>query len=144
MNANTPRYKSEEEYRLEKEALREQHQRWRKWLMGRRGFVQIYYDEFLEIVRRENVSGNAVRLYLFLAKHADWETGELRVSVQRIEGFFDCSKRTVLNWLKELEEAKLIKRIQAAPNRFAFTYLLPYHDEFFEHEKHKAAMLDRD
>lgn len=48
------------------------------------------------------------------------------MSIDTISKYFKKSKRTISNWLQELEEKKLIKRLQLENNGVAHTFLIPY------------------
>lgn len=73
-----------------------------------------------------NLSGNAVKLYIYLGLMAGNETGETWVSLDTTAAYFGKTKRAVSEWVKELEEAQLIERMQLKPNEVAHTFLLPY------------------
>lgn len=83
---------------------------------------QAFKEEFL----LKNLSGNAIRLYLYLGLHSGNNTGKTWVSIETISKYFDKSPRAISNWIKELEEKALIERMQLAKNGVSYTFLRPY------------------
>ena len=74
----------------------------------------------------KELSGNALKLYIYLGIYSKNETGESWHSVERIAEYFDCDKRTITRWFKELEDKELIFRVQKGYKRAANTFLKPY------------------
>lgn len=72
------------------------------------------------------ISGNALKLYILLGLSTDNWNGETWVSLETIAEYFKKSKRTVSNWANELEELKLITRMQFEYNGACHTFLRPY------------------
>lgn len=87
------------------------------------GFFPIFSD-FKPYLSK--LSPGAISLYLYLGLHSNYETGESFHSVQKISIFFGKSTRTISNWIKELEDFKLIKREQKKLNGVSHTYLQAY------------------
>ncbi|MBX4152308.1 helix-turn-helix domain-containing protein [Paenibacillus lautus] len=121
--------KSHSEYMDDFTSLTYSHRSWRKWTQrNKKGFFPIFSPDFSE--KMKNVSGNAIKLYIYLGMHIDNQAGYTMVSIDTMAEYFKTSSRTVHNWLKELKENKLILRIQPAFKQPTYTFLLPYHDEF--------------
>lgn len=89
------------------------------------GFYPVYND-FLEKGLLKDISGNALKLYIYLGIYSKNDTGESWHSIERIAEYFDCDKRTITRWFKELEDKKLIFRVQKGYKRAANTFLKPY------------------
>jgi DNA-binding MarR family transcriptional regulator len=104
---------------------------WKRNALNRFGFFPVF-QPFKESFLLKKLSGNALRLYLYLGFMSDNETGETWVSIETIAAYFDKSKRTISDWLKELEKAGLIERLQLKPNGVAHTFLKPYGHENFD------------
>jgi hypothetical protein len=85
----------------------------------------VVYTDFKDIHLKE-ISGGALKLYIYLGFHVNTFTGECWHSVESIAIFFGNDERTVKKWFNELEEKKLIKKIQTGYKRVANTFLLPY------------------
>ncbi|MCI0184646.1 helix-turn-helix domain-containing protein [Sulfoacidibacillus ferrooxidans] len=77
------------------------------------------------------VSGNAIRLYVYLGHRGVNETGECWITIETMARYFKKSKRTVSYWLSELENVGLIKRIQFNLDESAHTFLRPYGSKHF-------------
>jgi DNA-binding transcriptional ArsR family regulator len=104
---------------------------WKRTALNRFGFFPVF-QPFKESFLLKELSGNALRLYLYLGFMSDNETGETWVSIETMAAYFDKSKRTISDWLKELEKAELIERLQLKPNGVAHTFLRPYGYEKFD------------
>lgn len=110
--------------------LRSQFKLWRQLSAeDRAGFFAIYGD-FLPYLGR--LSGNAIKLYVYLGLHAGNFTGECWPSVPTMARRLKKSQRTILSWLKELERCKLIMRIPGPRGEVTHTFLLPYGSRAFE------------
>lgn len=102
----------------------ENYSQWRKeQFSNRAGFFPIFSD-FKYLMR--HLSPGAISLYVYLGLHSNYKTGEVFHSLGKIAIFFGKSKRTISNWIKELEEMKLIYREQKNLNSVSHTYLIPY------------------
>ena len=86
----------------------------------------IIFSGFIENDKLKIISGNALKLYIYLGMHAKNHTGEVWHSNKRIAKYFGKSERTIRTWMKELEDLNLIKRMQLEYNGEAHTYLQPY------------------
>lgn len=89
------------------------------------GFFMIYNDFFEKKILKK-ISGNALKLYIFLGVNSKNETGESWYSVDKIAEYFGKSPRTISYWVAELEKYNLIKRMQLELNKESHTYLQPY------------------
>lgn len=131
MTSKNRRFKSKEEHSEDINLLRNTHLRWRRHTREKKvGFFPIYTKDFVK--KLPYISGNALKLYIYLGSFAKNDTGELMVSVKKMEVDFNCSRRTVHNWLEELIELKLIKRVQPGYKKSTHTFILPYTDIFLE------------
>lgn len=134
MENTSQRFKSEDEYKKEIDALRVAHKEWRAWTRKNKvGFFPIFTKDFVK--KLPDISGNALKLYIYLGSFANNETGELIVSVKKMEDDFQCSRRTVQKWIEELVDLKLIKRIQPGYKRFTYTFIVPYTDDFISEKE---------
>ena len=116
------------------------HKEWRQWTQSQRmGFFPIFNKSFLE--KLPHITGNAVRLYLFLGAHINNQDGSTTVSIETIMHRFDATKRTVHNWIKELRKHDLILRIQSGFTHPTYTLLLPYHNEFLDERPNMKKLL---
>lgn len=91
----------------------------------KKGFF-IIYNSFCTNKILKELSGNSIRLFLYLGIYSNNQTGEVWHSTKKISEYFDCDERTVKRWFKELEDKGLIKRIQKGYKRVANTFLKPY------------------
>jgi len=98
---------------------------WKKLYIDTKGWIPIFNTFKDDFLLRE-LSGNAVKLYLYLGLHAKNETGECWVAIDTMAKYFDKSPRTISGWIKELENAHLIKRMQFEKNGVSYTFLRPY------------------
>ncbi|MZP28410.1 HTH domain-containing protein [Heliobacterium undosum] len=111
--------------------LCEEYKKWKTSSLELFGFFPIFVT-FKETFLLRNLSGNALKLYVYLGLMSKNLTGEAWVSVETIARYFERSTRTIDNWVKELEEIGLIERMQMKPNDVAHTYLRPYGLEYIE------------
>lgn len=89
------------------------------------GFFPIYEDFYNKEILSK-ISGNALKLYLYLGLKSNNQTGESWHTIESISDYFNKSPRTISYWITELENLKLIQRIQLELNSPAHTYLQPY------------------
>ena len=89
------------------------------------GFYPIY-ETFSSKLNLCKISGNALKLYIFLGLVSDSITGESWYSIDSIAKYFDKSPRTINNWFKELKDLGLIDKIQFDYDKEAHTFLKPY------------------
>ncbi len=112
-------------YEPEMESLRNDYSVWREQNREAKTPFFIVYKDFEEEHLRE-ISGGALKLFLFFGFHTNNFTGECWVSSPTIADFFKVDERTVKRWIEELEARGLIKRIQTGYKRVANTFLIPY------------------
>lgn len=86
----------------------------------------LIFKGFLESNKLKNISGNALKLYIYLGMYSKNNTGEVWHSTRRIAKYFDKSERTIRTWSKELEDLHLIKKMQLEFNGVSHTYLQTY------------------
>lgn len=121
------------------EKKRQNYALWRAENRERRlGFYPIY-NTFKDSHLAE-ISGGALKAYIYFGIHSNNKTGECWHSVETIGEFFGVDARTVKKWVSELEERRLIIRYQKGFKRVANTFLLPYgfettHDETSENNE---------
>jgi hypothetical protein len=111
------------EQRIEK--YKYEHSTWRFNMRENKiGFFPIFSDDFKNILN--DLSGNSLKLYLYLGFHADNKTGETTIRTETIANYFGAKPRTVKTWMKELTDRKLIERVQVSYRRRAITFIRPY------------------
>lgn len=124
---NLPNYRKAEIYRS----------RYKKWKEDSLVFVGYFpiFQSFKEEFILRDLSGNALKLYVYLGLHSGNKTGETWVTIENIAKYFDKSPRAVSYWIEELVESKLIERVQLKYNESAHTFLIPYGIQFLFNEK---------
>lgn len=111
-------------YKIQMETLRDNHKNWKEQQRDSKAPFFIIYTDFKS--RLKDISGGALKLYIFLGFHANNLTGECWVSSETIAEYFGNDQRTVKKWFSELIELGLIERIQTGFHRVANTFFLPY------------------
>jgi hypothetical protein len=101
---------------------------WKSNSLKTSGYFPIF-NGFKENYYLKNISGNAIKLYIYLGLHTGNETGRTWVSIENIAKYFEKSPRTISYWLKELDEAHLIERLQMEKNGVSHTFLRPYNSD---------------
>ncbi|WP_338564352.1 helix-turn-helix domain-containing protein (plasmid) [Paraclostridium sordellii] len=86
----------------------------------------IIFQGFLEDDKLKDISGNALKLYIYLGINSNNYEGVVWHSNKKISEYFGKSERTIRTWMKELEEMKLIKRMRLEYDGITYTYLQPY------------------
>ncbi len=104
---------------------RKHYKDWKKTSLESFGYYPIF-QPFKETFLLRTLSGNALKLYVYLGLMSGNTTGESWVTIATMAKYFEKSERTISGWLKELEQAKLIERFQLKPNSVAHTFLNPY------------------
>ena len=107
------------------ELQRKNYAAWKQDSLNNTGFFVIF-NGFLDNNYLNKISGNALKLYIYLGMNSKNDTGESWHSIESIAKYFGKSPRTISYWLSELEEHNLIKRMQLEINKEAHTYLQPY------------------
>lgn len=123
MNKNIPNYR-------QAEILESDYKTWKKSALEHGGYFPVF-QPFKESFYLKNLSGNSVKLYLYLGLMSGNSNGKTWVSIDTMAKYFGKSKRTISQWLKELEEYKLVKRMQMEPNGVAYTFLIPYGLDYY-------------
>lgn len=101
---------------------------YRKWKINSLDYAGYFtiFQGFAETEILEKISGNALKLYIYLGiNSSNWE-GVVWHSNKKIASYFHKSERTIRLWMKELENLNLIKRMQLEYNGNVYTYLMPY------------------
>ncbi|MBO1005917.1 helix-turn-helix domain-containing protein [Pseudogracilibacillus auburnensis] len=110
------------------ELLEQDYSAWKSASLEKGGYFPVF-NGFKEEYLLKNLSGNAIKMYLYLGLHSGNETGTTWVGIETIAKYFDKSPRTISYWLKELEEAELIVRMQMEKNGVSYTFLRPYEND---------------
>ena len=99
---------------------------WRQYNKEKNKGFFIIYNDFNEKGMLRKISGNALKLYIFLGLNSKNETGESWYTIESMAKYFGKSPRSISYWLSELERYDLIKRMQLDLNKESHTYLQPY------------------
>lgn len=116
------------------EIYRNNYKKWKEESLIYIGYFPIF-QSFKEEFLLRNLSGNALKLYIYLGLHAGNKTGETWVTIENIAKYFEKSPRAVSYWIEELVDSKLIDRIQLKYNESSHTFLIPYGIQFLFDEK---------
>jgi DNA-binding transcriptional ArsR family regulator len=106
-------------------ALMDEYQGWKEKQLEESGWFPIFI-EFKDKELLKNLSGNALKLYIYLGIHSKNSSGISWHSLETIGKYFGKSPRTISNWLDDLKEKGLIERIQLDRSTTAITFLKPY------------------
>lgn len=104
--------------------LQDEYQKWKFESLETVGFFPIFSNFEDELLRE--ISGNTLKLYIFLGIRSKNRTGECWVSLETLASYFGKSKRTISGWMEELVRLRLVSRIQFEKNGVSFTFLRPY------------------
>ena len=113
--------------------LRHEHELWKNALIEMNKPFFMIPTDFSHLFLKD-ISGGALKLYLFLGFHAKYRSGESWYTNEQVGLFFEKDPRTVTKWFKELEDLGLIFRAQKGVMMKANTFLKPY--GFFVDEEH--------
>jgi DNA-binding transcriptional ArsR family regulator len=105
--------------------LKLEYKEWKQERVNQPGWFPIFTD-IKENQILKDLSGNALRVYLYLGIHSKNDTGISWHSIKTIADYFGKSERTISNWLDELKKHGLIERMQPDRNSPAITFLRPY------------------
>lgn len=105
--------------------LKNKYSSWKREQLNENTFFVIFTD-FLTSNKLKEISGNALKLYIYLGLNSDNMNGDVWHGTEKIAKYFEKSERTIRNWFKELQESNLIYRMQLEFNGNAYTYLMPY------------------
>ncbi|MGE7828983.1 helix-turn-helix domain-containing protein [Paenibacillus sp. NPDC093718] len=105
--------------------LRDSYAEWKDQVFKmNKPFFPIHSD-FQDLFLKD-ISGPALKLYVFLGLNSRYHTGESWFSSKEISDFFRKDQRTVQNWFQELEDLGLISREQKGFKMKANSFLRPY------------------
>lgn len=104
---------------------KENYNEWKKKSLDEIGFFLIF-ESFYNKNILSKISGNGLKLYIFLGIHSKNFTGESWVSIESISKYFNKTPRAVSYWIRELEDLGLIKRMQLEVDKSSHTFLQPY------------------
>lgn len=107
------------------EIYRSNYTKWKGKSLDTAGYFPVF-QPFKEGFLLRELSGNALKLYVYLGLHTGNKTGETWVTIESMATYFEKSKRTISTWLEELIAHDLIVRMQLTYNEPAHTFLLPY------------------
>ena len=107
------------------EIIIEKYRNWKKKSLEDGGYF-IVFNSFKDDYYLRDLSGGAVKLFLFFGISGKNKTGESYYTIEEIAEYFKKSPRTIEIWIKELEKKRLINRMPKGLNSVAYTYLLPY------------------
>lgn len=99
------------------------------WIIAARNENKLFFpifENFKDKLYLKNLSGGALKLYIFLGIYSKYNSGESWYSIPSIAKYFNKSERTISYWIKELTQNKLIYRKQKSINTTSTTYLLTY------------------
>lgn len=95
----------------------------------------IIFQGFLESGKLKDISGNALKLYIYLGINSNNYEGVVWHSNKKISEYFGKSERTIRTWMKELEDMNLIKRMRLEYDGIVYTYLQPYEHSYKKERK---------
>ncbi len=104
--------------------LRERYKSWKINSLNKELYF-IIFESFSDELLSE-ISGGALKLYVFLGLKSDHYYGYSWFSIKKLADYFKVSERTVSTWIKELIELKLIERVVLDEYAFSLTVLKPY------------------
>lgn len=121
-------FKGKEFYETQMNDLRNEYKSWKKKMkIEGQPFFMIY--KTFQNEHLADISGGALKLYMYLGFQSNNFTGESWHSVETIADYFGNDPRTVQKWFKELEDRHLIQRVQRGYKWISNTFLLPYGKE---------------
>lgn len=107
------------------ELYKNNYSEWKKSGLENEGYF-IIFNSFQKNDKLKKISGNALKLYIYLGINSSNSTGETWHSNTSISKYFNKSERTIRNWMKELEDLNLIRRMQLDYNGPSHTFLQTY------------------
>ena len=105
--------------------MRTKYRRWKLDSLDEAGYFVIFQG-FIENNILNKISGNALKLYIYIGMNSNNLEGVMWHSNRRIAEYFNKSERTIRTWMKELEILGLIKRMRLHFDGAMYTYLQPY------------------
>lgn len=115
--------------------LRHEHEAWKDELQEMNKPFFMIPSDFSTLFLKD-ISGGALKLYLFLGFHSKYRTGESWYTNEQISLFFEKDTRTISNWFSELEKLGLIFRAQKGIMMKANTFMIPFGFFATENEIH--------
>lgn len=110
---------------MKAEFLKKEYRAWKHNALAQSAYFPVF-TEFKESHLLRNLSGGALKVYIYLGLHSKQWTGETWVTLEQMAAYFGVSKRTINNWLQELKKKRLVERMQMELNGVSFTFLRPY------------------
>lgn len=104
----------------------------------------IIFQGFEEGEKLKNISGNGLKLYIYLGLHANNYEGVVWHSNKTISKYFGKSERTIRVWMKELEDLQLIKRMRLDYDGMVYTYLQPYISKYNDTNRNEGILYFND
>ncbi|MCJ0222438.1 helix-turn-helix domain-containing protein [Clostridioides difficile] len=102
----------------------------------------IIFQGFLETDLLKKISGNALKLYIYLGINSNNLNGVVWHSNKKISAYFNKSERTIRLWMKELEDLNLLKRMRLKYNGNVFTYLQTYNSKLNLEDKLDVSTIE--
>lgn len=104
---------------------KEEYRAWKRNALSHSAYFPVF-TELKETHLLRNLSGGALKVYIYLGLHSKQWTGETWVTLEQMAAYFGVSKRSINNWLQELKKKRLVERMQMELNGVSFTFLRPY------------------
>lgn len=105
--------------------ITDQYEEWKVQRIKEPGWFPIF-NEFVDDDLLKKLSGNGLKLYIYLGIHSKNDTGVSWHSIKTIAKYFGKSERTISTWIEELIKNGLIERIQPERTSSSVTFLKPY------------------
>lgn len=105
--------------------LRSSYSLWKEDSLQESGYFVIF-NGFVENGKLKSMSGNALKLYLYLGVYANNKSGEVWHSNSKIAKYFNKSERTIRLWFQELESLNLVRKMQLEFDGEPHMFLQPY------------------
>lgn len=119
---------------IKAEKIKNNYKSWKLEALDESGYF-IIFQGFVENGLLNKISGNALKLYLYLGMNSNNFNGVVWHSNKRIAEFFGKSERTIRTWMKELEDLNLITRMRVHYDGMVYTYLKPYQYKSYKKNK---------
>lgn len=120
--------------------LRRNYKMWKTVSLSDSGYFVIFQG-FAENNLLKNISGNALKLYIYLGLYSNNYEGIVWHSNSVIAKYFERSERTIRLWMKELEDNNLIVRMRLKYDGNVYTFLKPYISKVKAIENASAGIL---
>lgn len=116
--SDLPNYRKAELHRVS-------YKKWKESSLENIGYFPVF-QTFKDSYILKEISGNALKLYIYLGLHTGNKSGETWITIDSMSRYFGKSPRTISNWLEELLRFDLIERYQFKPDTPSHTFLKPY------------------